>query len=481
MNKKPNILWLTMDHLTFSHYRNNKGAKPILPTWERLCAQGTSFNQCKSVHPLCLPARASMLTGLYTHKHGLLRNENGFVSKVAPPTQNLRDAGYRLGYFGKNHSGYEDLSEYGFEGYYPLSYGNPFHTPEYKAYLDRKGLPNPIFRHEWGLHEKFVPGGEYDITEVDYFNHYSCGVFKDEGPFHEADFLLDLSVNWMKECAASDEPFVLRMDTWGPHQAYQVPPDFADTLYDENEILPIPGYDRASIDDKPPFVQRFLDHIRSRSGNMDSWKKWQKVLKRVYENYTYVDMRFGLLLDELERLGLADNTLILMTADHGDAVASQGGMFDKCGDMAEELMDIPMVIAGPGIPKGAVVEGYVSNLDALPTIFDFAGVTPPYLMDGISLKQCALEGKGRDVIMCEHYGHFDNRFVQRCVYKDDWKYIFTEKNMEQLYHVKEDPYEQANLVFDHEARRQEMRALLAQQIDIYDDSQLMLTEGFNLR
>ena len=478
MKKKPNILWLTLDHLTYSHYRNNKGAKPILPTWERICAEGTSFEQCKSVHPLCLPARASMLTGVYTHKHGMLRNEYGFVPHLAPPTPDLKNAGYRLGYFGKNHSGYEDLDTYGFEGYFksPFGnpYGNPFHTQEYKEYLERKGLKNPIFVHEWGLHPQFAPGGEYDITEVNYFNHLSCGVFKEAGGYHEADFLLDMSVDWVRERVAEDEPFILRMDPWGPHQAYMVPPDFADTLYDEKEILPIPGFDRASIDDKPAFVQQYLDGVRSRTGKMDTWDKWQHVLKRTYENYTYVDMRFGLLLDEIEKLGIADNTYIIWTADHGDALASQGGMVDKCGDMAEELMDIPMAIAGPGIPKGTVINGYVSNLDVLPTVFDFAGVEMPYKPDGISLKQAAKDGRGRDVIMCEHYGHHAFRFVQRCVYKDDWKYIVTEKGMPQLYNVADDPYEQVNLANAQPARCREMHELLAKQIETFNDSPLIL-------
>ena len=76
MTKRPfNILWLTMDHVTFHHYRHTAGARPVLNTYEALCREGISFSSCKSVHPLCMPARATMLTGVYPHRHGGINND----------------------------------------------------------------------------------------------------------------------------------------------------------------------------------------------------------------------------------------------------------------------------------------------------------------------------------------------------------------------------------------------------------------------
>lgn len=414
-----------------------------------------------------------MLTGLYTHKHGLLRNERGFAASCEPPFGELKNAGYRLGYFGKGHAGFDNLQDYGFEGFFPVGYGNPYRTPAYRDYLNRHHLPDPLFRHEWGMNEQYNVGECYNLTQTDYFNRYGCGVFATPGPYHETDFLLDLSLDWLHSRAKEDAPFLLRVDVWGPHHAYQIDHDFADTLLDEKDIVPLPGCDQMPGADKPPFVQRYLDSMRRRGAPDGSdWAAWQPILKRAYENYSYIDMRLGTLLDELTRLGLRESTYVLLTADHGDAIATHGGMFDKCGDLAEELMDIPMVISGPGLPKGLALDGLTSNLDVLPTIFDFAGVKQPYPMDGVSLKRYALGGEARPSLMCEHYGHFENRFVQRCIYEGAWKYMATEANMDQLYLLDADPYELNNLAQDaqYAPRLARMKALLAEHARRFNDS-----------
>lgn len=463
-----NILWLTLDHLTFRHYRLNKGAKPILSTYERLGRQGVTFTQCKSTHPLCTPARASMLTGVYTHKHRILRNNDDLRSEYAPATSTLKEAGYRLGYFGKNHSTM-DLAAAGFEGYFPPSYGNPFFTPEYRAYLDRKGLPDPIFNNEWSIGNRFKIGEDYNLLETDYFNNYTCGYFKTPGPYHETDFLLDMAGNWLRERAKDKEDFVLRLDVWGPHQSYQIPYGFKDKTYNDADIEPYPGFDEVSLPYKARVADMHLKSLRERGGVMDSWDEWRPIVKRAYENYTYIDMQLGWLIDELERLGLSQNTAIILTADHGDALASHGGMFDKCGDMAEELMDIPMVISAPGLPKGICNNSLTSNLDVVPTVLDLAGASQPYEMDGISLKQVALGKKERSSLLCEHYGHFDYYFRQRAVYEGYWKYVETENDKDQLYNLEEDPYELRNYATDCPDILLRMKDLLGEMAVKYAD------------
>ena len=467
-----NILWLTLDHVTFRHYRLNKKAKPILPTYERLGRQGVTFDHCKSAHPLCMPARASMLTGVYTHKHGIFRNgpDMWLATEYAPAASVLKDAGYRLGYFGKNHSGM-DLAAVGFEGYFPASYGNPYMTQEYKDYLKRKGLPDPIFHHEGGMSEKFEVGKDYNLVETNYFNHPNWGYFKEKGPFHEIDFLLDMAGDWLRERASENAPFVLRLDAWGPHQAYQIPLDYKDTIINAEDIEPYPGYDEDALPYKPAFAGNFLEWQRGRAGKggKKCWKEWQLPLKRAYEHYSYIDMRLGSLLDDLERLGLAENTAVIFTADHGDAIASHGGMFDKCGDLAEELMDIPMVVSAPGLPKGVVNSSFVSNLDVVPTVLDLLGVKKPYEMDGISLKQVALGNLERDRLMCEHYGHHGVFYDQRVIYRGVWKYVETKDEMDQLYNLEADPYELRNEADSCPQVLAEMKKELAELKEVYTD------------
>ena len=100
-------------------------------------------------------------------------------------------------------------------------------------------------------------------------------------------------------------------------------------------------------------------------------------MARAYEQYSYIDAAFGRLIDAVRQAGYGEDTCILFTADHGDAIASHGGMFDKCGDMQEELMDIPMAIYVPGMTGGQCVDSLTSNLDVVPTILDMAGCRSP--------------------------------------------------------------------------------------------------------
>ncbi|HHV60759.1 MAG TPA: sulfatase-like hydrolase/transferase [Clostridiaceae bacterium] len=447
-DKQPNIVWIVLDHVTFRHYKMTRGARPVLNTYERLASLGTEFINCHSVHPLCMPARASMLTGTYAHKHGKKRNGRNQPDAGYPLiSEILCEKGYNLAYFGKNHSGYEDLSRFGFEGFYPEGYGNPYKTREYGNYLVNNNLGVPIFVQEWGIKtdSRAYENREYDLTKSDNFNTYSAGHFKTDEPVHESDFLVNLACEWLDEHLQDDKPFMLRMDTWGPHHSFQVPFSYKDLINpDEIEEYPSFGDDAGS---KPEFVRSFLAGIKERNP-LKTWKDWQPVIKRAYENYSYIDMAIGKVIDKLKDKGLLDNTYIIYTADHGDALGSHGGMVDKAGDMMEELMHIPLVITGPGIKAGAKSDAHVSNLDITATILELVGMTPPSYMDGQSLT-CLLEGDGskwREDFMAEHYGHFNVHKVQRALYYKNYKYIATEEDLHELYDLEKDPFETDNLV-----------------------------------
>lgn len=455
-----NVLWLTLDHVTFHHYRHMKGARPILNTYEMLCHKGTEFTNCKSVHPLCAPARASMLTGLYTHNHKNYRNEEGLANQhIKLISEYLQEGGYCMGYFGKNHSGFEDLKKRGidcinFSEFGPKDnpireeYGNPYMTPEYSAYLKRNNIDGVAYHQEWGANIfRCYPNQEYDLMKVNNFNAFSCGTLEPEKT-HEVDFLIDEAKRWLQE--RKESPFVLRIDTWGPHHAYQVPKGFADKYIDEDKIELSPSFE-LDISDRASFTREFLQKTKENI-LINNKKEWQHVLKRAYENYSYIDQRLGELISWLEEVGLSDSTAIILTADHGDTIGSKGGMFDKSGDMQEELMEIPMVLYIPWLESGIKNTSLVSNLDVVPTILDLVNIAIPQNLDGISLISL-IEGKTpeRDALMCEHYGHSEFYFSQRALYSEGYKYIITEDNPDQLFHIEKDPHELFNLVNQPEA------------------------------
>ena len=465
MKKKPNIICITLDHLTFMHYKFMSGAKPILNAYEKLAAAGTEFLNARTAHPLCLPVRASMLTGVYTHKHGKLRNGRFDNEKEYPLVSSfLADAGYKSGYFGKNHSGFELEGQ--FEGYYPKGYGNPYLTKEYREYLKKENLPNPVYRQEW--HVGHYPNDRYDLTVTNNFNTYTAGIMQGDERAHEACFLISLAEEWIEKNKGG-KPYFLRLDFWGPHQAFTVPEKYAGILGDK-EIEMYPTFNDGA-ENRPSFVREFAKNVRGRNPRIKTWDDFKLVLQRAYEHFTFIDAMIGKFIDGLED---RENTVITYSADHGDALGSHGGLVDKAGDLMDEVMRIPLVVSAPGYPAGVKSELFASNLDLPATVLDFAGIPVPDYMDGRSLMPVAGGDCGgwREDFMAEHYGHFDVHAVQRALYWKNYKYVATEGHVSELYDLQKDPFETGNLIDDSAFAevRAEMERRLANNIRQFGDA-----------
>ncbi|MNC20386.1 Arylsulfatase [compost metagenome] len=264
--------------------------------------------------------------------------------------------------------------------------------------------------------------------------------------------MVSMAMDWIKQQTEA-APFALRVDTWGPHHSFQVPLAFKDLINPE-EIEEYPSF-TDDMKHRPQFVRNFLEGIRNRN-HLQTWNDWQPLMKRAYEHYSYIDAAVGRLLDLLEERGIAENTVVIYTADHGDALGSHGGMVDKAGDLMEEVMHIPMVIRWPGVTGGEQSNALVSNLDLVPTVLDMAGITPPEYMDGQSLTSL-LQGNagGREDLMAEHYGHFKVQAAQRVLYFQQYKYIATQGAAHELYDLEKDPFE-----LDNRSDAPEMREIL---------------------
>jgi arylsulfatase A-like enzyme len=155
-----------------------------------------------------------------------------------------------------------------------------------------------------------------------------------------------------------------------------------------------------------------------------------------------------MVLETLEELGLTENTMIIWSLDHGDSVGSYGGHFDKDAFMPEVMVRIPMVIRYPVvIPAEQVCDKLVSNIDLAPTILDAAGTFFDKDIDGRSLLPLCTQQdiEWRNDLMCETHGHYINH-LGRLVVTDRYKYIWNEGDLDELYDLKEDPFELKNLI-----------------------------------
>jgi arylsulfatase A-like enzyme len=470
-DNRPNIVFLLNDHQLYYRHGWDGGPRPMRPQFDRLAADGVTFTRAYSASPLCMPARRTMLTGVFPHTHRLLQNDERRVpSEHGLYFDKLAERGYRNFYFGKWHAGPGNARDYGCEGFSYTSYNNPYTKPEYEAYLKAHGLPRAEHLVERVFsrapHEALAVGELYR-SEGGWVSEHATGVTVTPKETHESFFLASLARDALREVAKTGEPFALRVDFWGPHQPYFPAREFAE-LYEADEIAEYGNF-RDDLSTKPEVYRTDQNRPFSRDGklivpNPLPWSEWRKALARVYANVTMVDAAGGTVLDALDELGLSENTFVIWTTDHGDAFACHGGHFDKASYMPEEMVRVPMALRWPGrIEPGRTSDKLVSLIDVAPTILDVAGTRFEHEPHGASLLPLGA-GDGatwRDDLMCETHGHGED-VVGRQVVTDRYKYTATRGQMHELYDLDEDPYELNNLVDDpaHADVRAELRRRL---------------------
>ncbi|HBQ65031.1 MAG TPA: hypothetical protein DD727_08985 [Clostridiales bacterium] len=485
MAKQPNLVFLLNDHQL--HYRHGWEEGPRIQRmyFDRLAAEGVRFDRAYSVCPLCGPARRSMLTGLYPHHHGEIHNDINHPFDRDTYLDLLATAGYRNFYFGKWHAGPGNAHDHHCEGFSYPSYNNPYTKPEYREYLERHHLPEPEILVEKNFLWKKDTEGCIIRQDMGWCNEHASGLMLTPRETHESFFLASLACDQLRELSRQrsdsneNRPFSLRVDFWGPHQPYFPTMEYA-RLYDPKEI-PVYGNFNDTLKDKPDTYHEEGNAGISMNGrliqpNPIPWKEWQKVLARCYAQITQVDAAGGMILNCLAELGLDDNTLVVWSADHGDALACHGGHFDKRAYMPEEMLRIPMAIRFPGkIPPGQCSDQLVSNMDIPVTLLDASGLNFPGGCDGRSLLEVASgTGSGpvgQDDLMCESYGHGQKVFA-RILLTERYKYIHTRNYMDELYDLQKDPYELNNLAVRQDCREILMdmqRRLKKKQAEVGDD------------
>lgn len=460
MNKQPNIILIFEDHKAFyGHGQMGEHNAPKIkkPNFDKISNEGIVFTNSYTACPLCGPARRTILTGLYPHNHGEIKNETN--EEYAHPLyfNHLTNVGYQNYYFGKWHAGKGTALDFNCKGFSVPGYGNPYITPEYNNYLQEnkldfiqakvtKNFGDPISNH-LGLKE-----GQLYQFKFPVYSQYISSVMTTPKETHEAFFLVNLACKTLREIAnhPNKQPFHMRVDFWGPHEPYVAPQEYID-LYNPEEIPKHPNF----IDDlnsKPELYKKQNGDLLSRNKqlilpNPLPWQEWQEVLATNYAEQTLIDEAAGILLQTLEELGLTENTVVMWAADHGDAVASHGGHFDKDAYMPQELIRVPLAIRYLDVIKPGRCDELVSNMDYGPTFLEIAGTSFKNAVDGKSLIPLCLQkdAKWRKDLMIETHGHFTT-IVGRALLYNRHKYIYNEGYMDELYDLDKDPWELQNLI-----------------------------------
>ena len=446
-SRRPNILLILSDQQrldTVGAY----GLPPGIcrtPHIDGLARRGVRFDQAFTPTAICSPARASLFTGRYPHRHGVTGNGCCIREGTTNFAEYLAGAGYRLGYAGKWHVDHErGPTDFGFSGKDFLGYGFPgsgalpglvFNEPPlnrpnpYEAWLRDRGFRPKVSQGFFGTN----PGCQ---TQEMFALH--------DGPVESSIewFVADEANRLMEEMSGSEEPFFLWANFWGPHSPSLVPEPWF-SMYDPAAVPEHPSY-RETFADKP-HVQR---HIEKMWGLGDlGWKGFQEIAARYFGHCSLIDDMVGRMIATLERLGQLDNTVIIYASDHGDSMGAHK-LIEKGEFMYDEIYRIPLVAAHPSCERpGTVCQEMVYLHDLTSTLTDLAGMGEPEEFDGRSLLRAAL---GRDLSWSreEVYCVFDRHFTvanQRMVRTRSHQLTFNSCDLAELYDLEKDPWQLTNV------------------------------------
>lgn len=415
-----NLLFFLSDN----HARSALGCygNPLVrsPVLDGLAARGTRFANAYSASPLCCPARAAIATGRFPYQTGYWDNAIVYDGRVKSWMHRLRDAGSEVVSVGKLHfRSTEDDNGFSEER-------APMHI------LNGKGGVSMLLR--WSDEEP-VNRGQWEL----YLEHSGVGTT------HYQDYdreISRLAIDWLRTRAGKGgKPWTLFVSYVSPHPPFTVPQELLD-LY-PLEDMPLPPLFRPH--ERPEHAS--LAHLRRIMGfkAMDDETALKRIAAAYYAVVTHIDRQIGQVLAAAEELGLLDNTRILYTSDHGEALGAHG-LFGKA-NLLEPAAGIPLIMCGPDIPAGQVEATPVSQVDLYPSILEGAGVAPLPAeadMPGRSLFHTAAR---TEPVFAEYHAAGSRRGVSM-LRSGAWKLIAHVDEPPQLFNLAADPNESRDLGTD---------------------------------
>lgn len=405
--KQPNLIFVFADQMRGMSMGCSGDPNVITPNMDKMADEGIRFSHAYANCPVCTPSRATILTGRYPIAHKTITNDLPMPESEITFGEVLKQAGYKTGYIGKWH-----LDGIPRDKFTPL--GNARHGFDYWAV--------------WNCSHSYFDGKVFLDTP---------DVIKLEG--YEPEAQTDLTLDFIRKNA--DNPFCVFL-SWGPpHDPYYQVPEKYRQLYDP-EMLKLP----ANIPDDS-------DISRAPLGGKDAEGGMRRMLADYYSAITALDEYLGRIIATVDELGLAEDTIIVFTSDHGDMLFSQNSF--KKQQPYEEAINIPLIVRWKGqIPSGRLSDTLFSTADFLPTLLSLMNIEHPKGIEGFDLSWVLNREKGDEP---------DSVFLMDLVPMDEgirlgideWRGVHTKRYTYAqwldgrdwiLYDNEKDPYQLNNLI-----------------------------------
>jgi len=435
-----NVLFLLSDQHKPRFLGVNSAPGVRTPNLDNLARSGLRFDSAYCAHPVCGPARASLWTGLHTHNHGVLRNEVPWPADLKCVARSFGRAGYRTAAIGKMH--FANAQTHGFD--YRLDFNDWYQYlgPKARIYANEVGGAYPGDGHPqigslwaedpWageyepdGRKGKFHLGRVSQLAEADHFD----------------SFVARESIHFLKAHAAKG-PFFLVASFLKPHQPFMPAERFA-RMFDVRDMRLPSSWGRVNLETVPAVIRRRITTNTFTPELLDPELAKHRIAA-YYALTAQMDDCAGAVLNALESQGLARDTIVVYTSDHGEMLGEHG-LWQKFV-FYESSVGVPLMMRVPGMtPANAVCRVPVSHVQLVSTLTELCDVRHEARTDGASLVPFLREaGLHSEAAV---FAEFDlgTQKPKYMVRQGDWKYCYYKDDMDELYDLGRDPEEMINL------------------------------------
>ena len=470
-SERPNILLICSDqqHTSTLGATNERIHTPAL---DRLCREGVRFERAYCANPTCTPCRASMITGLYPSQHQAWSLGTKLFEDVPVVGDVFQHAGYATALIGKAH--YQPLaSEPGMESLEcqptlrDLDFWRTFNGPwygfehaevcrnhtweshagqHYAIWMEERGLAN------WRDYFADWPHSRENMQRFRGMRHWDL-----PEEFHYTRWTGERTRAFIERAGAADRPFFAMVNFHDPHPPYSVPEPWA-SMYDPADMVPgelTPGeHDRNPIhfrmtqEKGPDFRGMFFEDqgIHGGHSHLHDREELKKNMAIYYGMVSFFDDEVGRILDTLDRQGIAENTLVLFTTDHGHFLG-QHGLTAKAIHHYEDLLRVPWIVRWPGrVAEGSVSQAIQNHVDLSPSFLAAAGLEIPRHMTGLNQLPTWSGGEAARTWSITENHHTKTNFHMHTYVNDRYKItVYRKWECGELFDLVEDPGEVHNL------------------------------------